>query len=168
MKLLAIFAAVLATSAAPAPSWKLAPSGLGPARIGMTREQVSQVLHVELQGNFIDNEGACQELVGVDDALVGLFFMFEDGKLTRISASEPSAVVTPRGIHVGSTAEEVRKAYGAELKVEPHHYEAPPAEYLTYWLKPEKSGVRFETDVNGKVETIHAGDSSIQLVEGCA
>lgn len=162
--------ALLLTAAAPAPSydWKLTPAGWGPVRIGMTRAQVSKVLHAELQGDFIDNEGTCQELVGVDDALLGLFFMFEDGKLTRISADEPSTVATPRGVHVGSTVEEVRKAYGAELKAEPHHYEGPPAEYLTYWLKPEKSGVRFETDMNGKVETIHAGDSSIQLVEGCA
>ena len=168
MKLLAIVAALLATSVAPAPTWKLTPSGWGPARIGMTRAQVSKVLHVELQGDAFDNEGTCQELYGADNAMPGLFFMFEGGKLTRVSASEPSAVATPRGIHVGSTAEEVRKAYGAELKAEPHHYEDQPAEYLTYWLKPEKSGVRFETDMNGKVETIHAGDSSIQLVEGCA
>lgn len=168
MKLLAIFAAVLAASATPAPSWKLTPSGWGPARIGMTRAQVSRALHVDLQGDAFDNEGSCQELYGADNALPGLFFMFEDGKLTRISASEPSEVATPRGIHVGSTAEEARTAYGAGLKVEPHHYEESPAEYLTYWLKPDKSGVRFETDMNGKVETIHAGTSSIQFVEGCA
>ena len=43
-----------------------------------------------------------------------------------------------------------------------------PAEYLTFWLKPEKSGVRLETNMQGKVESIHAGTSSIQYVEGCA
>ena len=89
-------------------------------------------------------------------------------RIARISASEPSEVATPRDIHVGSTAEEVRKAYGADLKTEPNHYLELPAEYLTYWLKPEKSGVRFETDVEQKVETIHAGNESIQLIEGCA
>ena len=161
--------AILLTAAAtPTYDWKLTPAGWGPARIGMTRAQVSKALHVQLEGDAFDNEGTCLELFGADNALPGLFFMFEDGKLTRISASEPSAVVTPRGIHVGSTAEEVRKAYGEELQAEPNHYLELPAEYLTFWLKPEKSGVRFETDAEQKVETIHAGNDSIQLIEGCA
>ena len=170
VRLFAAAAAFLLTAAVPAPAyhWKLTPSGWGPVRMGMTRAQVSKALHAELQGNFIDDEGTCQELVGVDDALQGLFFMFEEGKLPRITATEPSAVITPRGMHVGSSAGEVRKAYGAGLKSEPHKYEEQPAEYLTFWLQPEKSGVRFETDVNGKVEAIHAGTSSIQYVEGCA
>ena len=141
----------------------------------MTRAQVSKVLHVALEGDAFDGEGTCQELVSADNALPGLFFMFERGKLTRITATESSAVATPRGMHVGSTNEEVRKAYGRGLKAEPHHYEdAPneylafPAEYLTFWLKPDRSGVRFEMDMQGKVEAIHAGTSSIQYVEGCA
>jgi len=155
-------------SSAEAPKWPLTPAGWGPAHIGMTRAQVSAALHVQLEGDAFDNEGSCIDLVGADDALPGLFFMFEEGKLTRISATEPSAVITPRGLHIGSTAEEVRKAYGTGLVEEPHKYEEPPAEYLTFWLKPKRSGVRFETDMQGKVEAIHAGTSSIQYVEGCA
>lgn len=169
MKAIALALALLATApSAPTYDWKLTPAGWGPARIGMTRAQVSKALKVELQGDAFDNEGTCLELYAPDNGLPGMYFMFQDGKLTRISASEPSAIATPRGIHVGSTAEEARMAYGADLKSEPHHYEDPPAEYLTLWLKPEKSGVRFETDMNGKVETIHAGNDSIRLVEGCA
>jgi hypothetical protein len=155
-------------AAAETPTWKLTPSGWGPARIGMTSAQISKVLHVELEGDFFATEGSCQELVAADGSLPGLFFMFEDGKLTRITASEPSAVATPKGMHIGSTADEVSKAYGAGLKAEPHKYEGPPAQYLTYWLKPERSGVRFEMDMQGKVESIHAGMTSIQYVEGCA
>ena len=168
MKRLAILLTVLATGAGPAPQWTLSPTGYGPARIGMTRAQVSKALHVELEGEAFDNEDSCIDLIGANDTLPGMYFLFEDGKLTRISATEPSAVTTPRGLHVGSTAEEVRKAYGPALKAEPHYYEDLPAEYLTFWLKPEKSGVRFETDRQGKVESIHAGGGSIQYVEGCA
>jgi len=168
MTQLAALAALLTTAASPAPSWPLTPSGWGPARIGMTRVQVSKMLHVELEGDFFANEGSCQELVAADGSLPGLFFMFEGDKLTRITATEPSAVTTPRGMHVGSTGGEVRKAYGDGLKAEPHHYEDAPAEYLTFWVRPDRSGVRFETDMHGKVESIHAGTSSIQYVEGCA
>lgn len=166
MNPLAILAALLATAAPPMSSWKLTPDGLGPARIGMTRAQVSKALQVELEGDA-DDDSHCQELIGADDALPGLYFMFEDGKLSRITATEFSTVATPRGLRYGSTEEEVRKAYGDGLKVEPHHYLDAPAEYLTFWLKPDKSGVRFETDIHGKVESIDAGTSSIQYVEGC-
>jgi hypothetical protein len=172
---LAIGVALLTTAASPTPSWTLTPTGWGPAQIGMTRAQVSKALNVELEGDGFDSEGNCQELVGAHEAFPGLFFMFERGRLTRITTTEPSVVATPRGIHVGSTHEEVRKAYGKGLKAEPHHYEAAtnefltfPAEYLTFWLKPGRSGVRFEMDTQGKVESIHAGTSSIQYAEGCA
>jgi len=157
-----------AGASAEAPSWKLTPSGWGPAHIGMTRAQVSSALHLQLEGDAFDNEGKCIDLIASDDALPGLNFMFVDGRLSRITVSSPSQVVTPRGIGIGATADEVSKAYGPEIKVEPHHYYGEPAEYLTYWLKPDKSGVRFETNVQAKVETIHAGNDTIQYVEGCA
>jgi len=170
VKLIVAGIALLLTAAAPTPTydWKLTPTGWGPVRIGMTRNQVSKVLQVQLEGDAFDNEGHCIVLYPDSDQLAGTYFMFLNGKLSRISVSESSKVATPKGVHVGTTAEEVRKAYGAALQVEPHHYLGAPAEYLTFWLKPKASGVRFETDAQQKVETIHAGDASIQLIEGCA
>ena len=162
--------ALLLIAAAPAPGqdWKLTPAGWGPVRIGMSREQVAKALKTELAGDAFDNEGSCIELFPRSDELKGSYFMFQDGKLSRISIADPSKIVTPRGIGVGASADEVRKAYGEKLQAEEHHYIGTPAEYLTYWLKPAKSGVRLETDAQRKVETIHAGNDSIQLVEGCA
>lgn len=162
--------ALLLTAAGPAPSfdWKLTPAGWGPVRIGMNRDQVQKALNGQLEGEGFDNEGSCIELYSSNEKLAGIYFMFLDGKLSRISANGNSTIVTPRGIGVGANADDVRKAYGEKLLAEPHHYTGEPAEYLTYWLKPEKSGVRFETDAQRKVETIHAGNDSIQLIEGCA
>lgn len=168
MKSIALIALLLNTAAAPSYDWKLTPGGWGPVRIGMTRGQAEKALAVQLEGEAFDNEGSCIELYSSNEKLSGLYFMFLDGKLSRISVVEADKIATPRSIHVGSTAEQVRKAYGAKLQAEPHHYDGAPAEYLTYWLKPAKSGVRFETDTKGKVQTIHAGLDSIQLIEGCA
>ena len=170
MKLLIAGIALLLTAAAPAPTydWKLTPAGWGPVRIGMTREQVAKALQVELAGDAFDNEGSCIELFPTSEELKGTYFMFLDGRLSRISVVESGKVATPRGIHVGSTADEVRAAYGEKLQAEPHHYVDLPAEYLTYWLRPKMRGVRFETDAERKVQTIHAGNDSIQLIEGCA
>lgn len=162
--------ALLLTAAAPAPShdWKLTPAGWGPVRIGMNRAQVEKAIKAELEGDAFDNEGSCIELFPTSEELKGSYFMFLDGKLSRISVVDAGKITTPRGIHVGSAADEVRAAYGEKLQAEPHHYVDLPAEYLTYWLKPGKSGVRFETDAERKVQTIHAGNDSIQLIEGCA
>lgn len=170
MRLIISGLALLLTAAAPAPSydWKLTPAGWGPVRIGMNREQVARALKTELEGDAFDNEGSCIELFPQSDELKGSYFMFQGGKLSRISVADPSKIVTPRGIGVGANADEVRKAYGEGLEVEPHHYIDLPGEYLTYWLKPKKSGVRFETSAERKVQIIHAGNDSIQLVEGCA
>jgi hypothetical protein len=170
VKLLVAGIALLLTAAAPAPTydWKLTPAGWGPVRIGMSRGQVEKALKVELEGDAFDNQGSCIDLYSSNQKLAGLYFMFLDGKLSRISVVETSKITTPRGTHVGSSADEVRTAYGKKLQAEPHHYLDLPAEYLTYWLKPKASGVRFETDAERKVQTIHAGNDSIQLVEGCA
>lgn len=168
MKLILVAALLAATAPTQDYNWKLTPSGWGPVRIGMNRDQVSKALHVQLEGDAFDNEGHCIELYGRDEALPGFYFMFLDGKLSRISVGSPSETKTPSGIGIGATAEDVRKAYGKGLQEEPHHYLGEPAEYLTYWLKPNKSGVRFETDAEKKVESIYAGNDSIQLIEGCA
>lgn len=172
MKCLVAATALLLTAAAspsaPTYDWKLTPAGWGPAKIGMTPAQVEKALKIKLEGEAFDNEGSCIELFPDSEALKGSYFMFLDGKLSRISVTDPSNIVTPRGIGVGAVADEVRKAYGEKLQAEPNHYLDLPAEYLTYWLKPNKSGVRFETDAQSKVEIIHAGNDSIELIEGCA
>ena len=168
MKLLLAAALLVTTATTPNYDWKLTPSGWGPVRIGMNRDQVSKALKVQLEGDAFDNEGNCIELYPDSDQLKGTYFMFIDGKLSRISVSESTKVVTPSGIHVGSTAEQVRTAYGAKLQAEAHHYLGEPAEYLTFWLKPKARGVRFETDAQQKVDVIHAGNDTIELIEGCA
>ena len=170
MRLVIAGVALLLVGAAPAPTydWKLTPTGWGPVRIGMTQAQTENALKIQLEGEAFDNEGSCIELYSSNEHLAGLYFMFLDGKLSRISAGDKSAIRTPRGMAVGSSADEVRASYGEKLQSEPHHYLELPAEYLTYWVKPSKSGVRFETDAQRKVETIHAGNESIQLIEGCA
>jgi hypothetical protein len=150
------------------PAWKLTPDGWGPVKIGMTQSQVSNRLKAGLKGEPIEDEQTCVEKVAANDTYPGLIFMFQDGRLTRISVGEPSKVTTPRGIGVGTGAAAVRRAYGGALKAEPNHYEDLPAEYLTFWTVQKKRGVRFETHADRRVYVIHAGDESIELIEGCA
>jgi len=144
--------------------WQLTPNGYGPVRIGMTHAQAVHALGAPLEGEEI-SEG-CAEMGA--PGLEGINFMFQNGRLTRISVWDPNGAMTPRGIGIGATEAEVRQAYGSGLDIAPHFYSGPPAKYLTFWLRPGRSGVRFETDDEGSVVAIHAGTDSIEYVEGCA
>jgi len=166
--LAAAFAA--AAPAQPPPSARpvhLTPDGYGPARIGMTQDEVAAALGIRLEGEPIDDGSQCIEMIAAD-GYPGLVFTFLEGRLSRIAAGRESRVTTPRGIGSGATAGEVRLAYGAGLEAEPHHYIGLPAEYLTFWVRRERSGVRFETGSDRRVDSIIAGDASIRYVEGCA
>ena len=144
----------------------LTPDGLGPVRIGMSQKQVIAALGGTLEGAAIESDDICVEKES--SALSGVGFMFEEGRLTRISLGEGTDITTPRGIGVGSAAIAVRHAYRGKLKAEPNAYIEKPAEYLTYWTVPGKKGVRFEVDAKRKVYVIHAGGPSIEYIEGCA
>ncbi|HEX8192571.1 MAG TPA: hypothetical protein VF552_06685 [Allosphingosinicella sp.] len=167
--LLAAAAALLVAAAPPATSgragWRITPDGLGPVRIGMSRAEVTRVVGAPLRGDEI-TEG-CIEMQPAR-GWRGIYFMFEEGRLTRISMSgAESGIATPRGIRVGASEAEVRRAYGRGLESEEHTYQDAPALYLTYWTAPDRRGVRFETDAGRRVTTIHAGGASIRYVEGC-
>lgn len=164
--LLLLALASSAAAAAAAPRWPLTVDGWGPVRIGMSQAQVTKVLKTRLTGQAIEDEDTCVEKGS--SKYPGVFFMFEGGKVTRVSVSEPSRVRTPSGIGIGATAAEVRRAYPKGLHAETHEYLDRPAEYLTFWTIPNKRGVRFETDLKRRVQVIHAGTGSIQYIEGCA
>lgn len=143
----------------------LTPEGLGPVKLGMTQQQVAKAIGGKLEGAAIESDDICVEKEST--ALTGVGFMFEEGRLTRISLGDGTDIQTARGIGIGAGAAAVRKAYGKALKTERNTYLDPPAEYLTVWIK-SGSGLRFEVDEKRKVYLIHAGGPSIQYVEGCA
>jgi len=144
----------------------LTPDGWGAVKIGMSQAEVARALGAKLEGEPIDDATTCLEQIS--GAYPDMWFMFLERKLARISVGEKSKVTTPRGIGIGASAAQVRRKYARGLHAEEHEYLGKPAEYLTYWTVPKKRGVRFETDRKRRVETIHAGDDSIQLIEGCA
>ncbi|HEX8653755.1 MAG TPA: hypothetical protein VF693_00835 [Allosphingosinicella sp.] len=160
-----LLATATATSAAAQdPGWRLTPEGYGPIRIGMSRAQVARIVGAPLEGEE-HTEGCI--VAHSARGWSGMWFMFEQGRLSRVSISARSRVTTPRGVGVGASETAVRRAYPRGLQVEPHHYEGLPGRYLTFWLRPNARGVRFETDRTRRVRTIHAGGPSILYVEGC-
>jgi hypothetical protein len=96
-----------------------------------------------------------------------LLYMVEQGRVTRVSARQGSAVRTDRGVGVGDAEAEVRAAYGPAVETQPHKYVSGGKD-LFAWTEPGRRGVRFEVGASGAVTQIHAGDQTIQYVEGCS
>ena len=120
--------------------------------------------------------GICEQF-RPERAPAGTLVMIENGSLSRISLIEGSTLKTERGFGVGSTAAEIKAAYGGAVVSQPHKYEPAPAEDLYVWANggstavvqdPDARGIRYEVGTDGKVKAVHAGGPSIQLVEGCS
>jgi hypothetical protein len=158
----------------------LTAEGFGPLRIGMSRAEVVKALGEDDDPEAVGGPDpeSC-DMFRPERAPQGMLVMIEAGRLTSIALVDGSKVRTDRGLGLGSSAADVRAAYGEALRAGPHKYEAAPAEYLTAWAKdgprgdeyetaPTARGIRYEVGGQGRVQVIQAGGPSIQYVEGCA
>ena len=136
----------------------------------MTRQDVVTALGEDSEPDSVGgpDPSACDQF-RPERAPAGTLVMIENGRLTRISLIRDSILRTDRGLRLGDTELDVRATYGAGLEVEPHKYiTGGQAKYLTAWAVPGRRGVRYETDAQGVVRLIHAGDATIRYVEGCS
>jgi hypothetical protein len=166
MRALILSLLLIGEPAAATPPQALTANGWGDLRIGM--REAAAVRRFQLKNQDPEGEVTgpeCREYLM--PANPQLAVMTQDGRVSRISLHAKGRIGTDRGLGVGATEAQVRKAYGAGLRAEPHHYEGLPARYLTWWATPKTRGIRYETNVRRVVTAIHAGDASIQLIEGC-
>ena len=167
-----------ATPAPPVATNVLTAEGIGPVRIGMTAAELTAAWGADSNPGAVGGPDpeACDEYHPAN-APAGVNVMVRDGVLTRITLMRDAAIRTDRGFGLGDAAMAVKEAYGGAVFAQPHKYEAAPAEDLFAWARggstayvtdPAARGVRYEVGSDGRVRMIHAGDPSIQLVEGCA
>ena len=177
-------AAAPVTSASEAPATPaadpnaLTTEGLGPVQIGMTRAELVKVWGEDSQPNAAGGaEPEVCDQFHPAKAPADVQVMVQNGVLTRITLARGATTKTDRGFGVGDTAMAIKQAYGGAVFAQPHKYQEAPAEDLFVWSKggsttyvtdPSARGVRYEIGSDGKVMMVHAGDPSIQLVEGCS
>lgn len=156
----------------------LTADGLGAARIGMSKADLIAAWGDDANPGAVGDPepDACDQFHPAR-APQGVTVMVQDGRLTRITLMRDARIKTDRGFGLGDTAMAIKQAYGGAVFSQPHKYQAAPAEDLFAWTRggstayvtdPAARGVRYEIGADGKVSMIHAGDPSIQLVEGCS
>lgn len=153
--------------------------GIGPVRMGMTLEEATAAVGRRVAvdpESLIGDDGT--DLCGfavVDGGPEGLAFMVnrdvpaDAWRIVRLDVSDDGTIATGGGIRVGSTEDEVRRAYGDEIETEPHHHTAAEGgHYLVLDVDgPDGMKLLFETD-GTKVLTYRSGlQSAVEAVEGC-
>lgn len=151
----------------------LSADGLPPVKIGMTVKQAETVLHTKLLGENVGDPDyvGCDYVARADNREPAVSYMVEQHKITRIDVlavdGDAPQFSTTRGIHIGSTEQSTRKAYGSSLKVESRPYQGEPDHELTVEAPDHKRAIVFETG-QGRVDQIRVGVlPSVKYWEGC-
>lgn len=149
-------------------NWTLHANGYGPIRIGMTVAEAEKWLHLPLLADGPTDSDCYHVSPGAPEP--ALSFMVRAQRISRVSLFGQSSIHTDSGLQVGDSERQVWKRLGRNVKASPHTYGGEDDHYLTWWRSDKPGhyrGIRFETS-NGKIAVIHAGDDSIELVEGCS
>ena len=153
--------------------------GLGPLRLGMTIQEAANAAQVSFTVAPLTQSAVCQYYLPETydpekDAPVapidGIGLMVVNDQVIRIDIWPGSSVKTLSGLGIGSTVEDVKAAYDAQIDVTPHPH--TKGSYLT--LTPEASGSNlfslvFETDGGGTVTQFRTGQlPAVTWAEGCS
>ena len=167
------------TTTAPVDANAITSNGWNTLRVGMTRAEVTAAVGAGNPNAVGGSDPQACDLFHPANAPEGLLVMIQQEVLTSITLRNNTTLRTDRGFGIGSTAAEIKAAYGASAVSEPHKY-VQGAEYITVWTTGAPAtpgafvqdanarGVRYETNAQGVVTAVHAGGSSIQNVEGCS
>ncbi len=153
---------------------RLSLDGLGPVDIGMTLAEASTAAGVQIRPIPESDLGRGCLHARADSGPDDRRFMVVDGRIARIEVSGRSTsgprTRTVSGIGVGSTEDEVKRAYPGRISVEGHPY-VPSGHYLVYTPTDpalKHLGMVFETD-GRVVTTFRAGLAGpVRWIEGCA
>lgn len=162
-----LFSSVCAQAA---PQNLLTAHGIATLKIGMTQNQLEEVLKRKLDanGDSSDDAQACQE--ARVPGMPGVYLLLEHYRISRIDVDGGlKGAHTAEGVHVGMTEGEVRRIFGKRAIFTPRPYEGDVegAHDIVVKVGATREFI-FETE-GGKVESMRIGDlPAAEYMEGCA
>jgi hypothetical protein len=164
MKLVATILAIAALGSGNAGREPITFYGVGLVKVGATVQEATNAVRSPLQATPDRGEELSCHFVQLKSK-PGLFFMVEDGRITR-AETDDRRYQTASGIRVGDSEARVRDVYGPRLEVEEHKYD-PSGHNLIVRSADRRFALVMETD-GKKVVYIRAGQlPSAEYVEGC-
>ena len=149
----------------PQNQWQVGLQSFGPIRYGMTLTQASAAL-----GETITVADSECDYVGPHALPPGTSLMAIQGRIERVDI-DTTGILTRSGVGVGSTEDEVRRAYPGHIRTEPHPYTGPEGHYLIFVPRDPADtafSLIFETD-GAKVINYRAGHQpAVGYIEGCS
>lgn len=139
--------------------------------VGMTVHEAENVLNTKFVVEVDDENSpeSCGFAYRQDGRDGDIAYMVEGGRITRIdvmgNSADKGVVRTATGIGIGSTETQIRKAYGAQIRVERNLYDENGRDYLV----PGPLGTAFLFEaVKGKVVRFRSGKvGPVSYPEGC-
>jgi len=160
---------------------KVTINSIGPVKVGMNIPQVTAAANTRLYVEYGGNDEACYYISGEGD-LNGVSFMVTKDEtksrdkyatsdvIARIDIDNPK-ITTVSGAKVGDTEARIKSLYPGQIKVTPHTYNGPQANYLTFVPKnkaEQNYRVIFETD-GQRVTRYRVGKlPEVEYYGGCA
>jgi hypothetical protein len=149
--------------------------GIGPVRVGMTLQEASRAVGRDV---YVDPDSLIEEdsLCGFAEVRGGpadlLFMVSREStagawKILRVDVIEESRIATGAGIRIRATEDQVKQAYGPQLRVEPHEY-LEGGHYLILDVDGEGGFMLLlETDGTEVTQFRSGNDSAVRAPEGC-
>lgn len=142
--------------------------GFGPVQVGMSVAQAQVASGTTLSPESASPNGGCG-YVKPAGGPSGVSFMTTNGVIARTDVTT-RRVVTPEGVHVGSSERRVYRVYGRRVRRSRHRY-VLRGHYLTILpRRTSEHGRRIVLETNGhRVTSIRAGRlPEAYYIEGCA
>lgn len=174
MRYLALFAAGLAAAASATIAGTTTYDLAAPARVsldgvagafpGMTKRAVEARFGVHLRVQLLPGSN-CGTAALVSSGLAG-YALFENGRLGSVWFRR--GAVTGRGIRIGSTVAQLRRAYPRGLRAQPNQYTRGARDYYLRRARKPRWELRFDASPGKRITQIAFGNATVHYSEGCA
>jgi hypothetical protein len=146
---------------------RITPDGMGALRMGMSRSEVEQAIDSRLPKGSGGPD--CTNLI-INGGPEGLYLTFSrDDRLVAITVTEQAsaATKTAKGIHVGSSRKDVKKAYEPNVTTSRDESGLEEMTFTPRDAKLRGKVVTFWVGNDGRVEAFSAGESRFATLLPC-